>query len=189
MRKSKYKILAMAYAKDMVVQYSKPYKTKQSLSQSILINPKSAKKILFDYFIYVVLFISFILTPYNIAFHMETLLNYKPMRFMEFSIDCILCLNMILNFFENFKINKKWNTSVRKTVKRYLLKGFILDAFSIIPGIITRENSYINLYYLKLIRFMFLPTIYKEINNTMMALRKRYFYNSFQAFNSIYRSF
>src|SRR4051794_20012956 len=115
----------MSFAKDLVVQYSKPTITKQSFVASLLINPKSAKKIMFDYFIYIVLFVSFILTPYNISFKMETLIKFSNIRHAEVVIDCFLCLNMILNFFENFKINKKWNTSLRKTVTRYFCKGFV----------------------------------------------------------------
>ena len=136
-------------------------------------------KIYFDILINFAFIISFFLTPfvyllkhkddYRIAFEVERPLEFT--RVIELIIDVLLVIDVALKFLTaKSEEDNEVNTSYRAIAKEYVKGSFILDFLSCVPNLVTGEVVW-QVYYFKLLRFLEITKLMKEINNASDTLR------------------
>ena len=107
-----------------------------------VINPQNSLKIMWDFYVAVLIFYSVLMIPYAISFGAEA---SAPQVVLDWIVDTCFAIDMVLNFFTGFRIgSEKYVVAKGSIALRYLKGWFTIDLFSTIP-IDTIVGAFINL--------------------------------------------
>lgn len=127
------------------------------------------------YVMNMLLFYGYFNDPYHIAFHLtdgnKRTKNYDIFE-ISFVFDIFLTLNILLSLVTAYQHDVKWETDLIQIVKNYILRDtFVFDVCSTIPMLIVDHTS--RWYFLKIIRFIHIKTVYSCISNGVQFLLSR----------------
>lgn len=125
--------------------------------QKLIILPDSLFKRIWNLIITSAITYSAIVTPYSLAFQEN---SDNIIQYIEYLIDCILLVDIVLNFFSAYNDKEENLIKKHKTIiKTYLKTWFIIDLISVFPFSLCFNQFRYNFGHFR--RISFLPKIYK----------------------------
>jgi len=136
----------------------------------IIIHPKkSTFKAIWDFIYSILLGMSLFMIPFTLAFDVDLILDSN--RVLEFVIDIVCALNIVLTFFTAYQEDISWKTKLKDIAKAYVKFYFIFDVTATIPTMVTFEKN--SLYILKVFRIIHFRQFVRIFNENLNRIFNR----------------
>eukprot|EP00347_Sterkiella_histriomuscorum_P006194 403353701 len=185
-RKMRHKIIGMGILKSLYTNNREFRESTEAIETKFVILPDSKLKLTFDIFVNLAYFASFLLTPYVIAFDILPL-NRQGLRWLEFTLDWIILVNIIAQFFTAQQADSDVVDKLKDIARKYIFSFFIFDILSCLPGIISAERAHWP-YYFKVLRYIQVWRLFEQMTLLTSKL-KIYFLKSQEAFDNFFTLF